>query len=69
MTKETRELIREMAAFIERYVVTTRSTGAYESQKLLAKANILLDAEAEAEAEKYGVAMEIGIDIMEGSND
>ena len=26
-------------------------------------------ARAEAEAEKYGVAMEIGIDIMEGSND
>ena len=26
-------------------------------------------ARAEAEAEKYGIAMEIGIDIMEGSND
>ena len=26
-------------------------------------------ARAEAEAEKYGVAMEIGIDSMEGSND
>mgnify|MGYP003135034909 CR=1 FL=1 len=62
MTKETRELIREMAEFIERYVLT------YESAKLIAKANILLDAEAEAEAERYGVAMEISID-MEGSND
>ena len=34
---EAQEIIIEMAAFIERYVVTT------ESQNLLAKANILLE--------------------------
>ena len=34
---ETQEIIIEMAAFIERYVLT------YESAKLIAKANILLE--------------------------